>query len=70
MMPQLSGPEFHGALLRSVPAQAARLVFIAGGAFSAGTAEGLARAGVPVLEKPFEVDAVRAIVRALVRSGS
>jgi signal transduction histidine kinase len=66
MMPQLSGPEFHARLRRFAPEQAARVVFVTGGAFAPGAARYLEEAGCRVLEKPFEADAVRALVRELV----
>jgi FixJ family two-component response regulator len=68
MMPQMSGPDFHGALSLSVPEQAAHLAFITGGAFSATTTEYVSRTGVRVLEKPFEAETLRAVVRELVRA--
>jgi signal transduction histidine kinase len=66
MMPQMSGPEFHRALLQAAPGQAARVVFITGGAFTPATIDYVGTAGVRVLEKPFEASALRAFVEELV----
>ena len=34
MMPEMTGMDFHAALLRSAPDQAGKMVFMSGGAFS------------------------------------
>jgi signal transduction histidine kinase len=63
MMPQLSGPEFHAALVRLAPEQARRVVFVTGGAFTSGSASYLEEVGARTVEKPFEADTLRALAR-------
>ena len=65
MMPQLSGPDFHAELTRTSPELARRLVFITGGAFTPGAVRYLETSGNRVLEKPFEAEALQALVREL-----
>ncbi|HMJ13163.1 MAG TPA: response regulator, partial [Polyangiaceae bacterium] len=67
MMPEMTGMDFHKELVRVAPEQAARVIFLTGGAFTS-----TARAfldGVPnqSIEKPFEVRQLRAIVNDRVR---
>jgi signal transduction histidine kinase len=66
MMPQMSGPEFHGELGRIASRQAARVVFVTGGAFTAGAAAYLEKTGCRVLEKPFEASVLLDLVREFV----
>ncbi|HET6440301.1 MAG TPA: FIST N-terminal domain-containing protein [Anaeromyxobacter sp.] len=66
MMPQVSGPEFHAELSRLAPDQARRVVFVTGGAFTAGSARYLEEAGNRTLEKPFDAEVLRALVREFV----
>ena len=63
MMPEMSGMEFHAELVRRHPDDAARVVFISGGTFTAGATAFLARVPNERLEKPFELDTLRALVR-------
>jgi signal transduction histidine kinase len=65
MMPKLSGPDFHARLAKTRPALARKLVFVTGGAFTPGAARYLEEAGIPVLEKPFDAEVVRALVQEL-----
>jgi CheY-like chemotaxis protein len=67
MMPQMTGMELHAELLRTVPEQAAQMVFLTGGAFTAGARAFLE--GVPNqrLLKPFDMQNLRAIVNDRVR---
>jgi CheY-like chemotaxis protein len=67
MMPQMTGMDLHAELLRSVPEQAAQMVFLTGGAFTQ-----RARAfldGVPNerVQKPFDMQHLRSIVNDRVR---
>jgi CheY-like chemotaxis protein len=63
MMPEMSGMDFHAELVRRHPEDAARVVFISGGTFTAGTTAFLAQVPNERLEKPFELDSLRALVR-------
>jgi CheY-like chemotaxis protein len=62
MMPTMNGAEFHAELGKLDPELQARVVFLSGGAFSQGAEAFIA--GKPLIEKPFEVEALRAAVRA------
>ena len=66
MMPEMTGMELHAQLARSHPALASRMIFLTGGAFTPRAREFLD--GVPNarLEKPFDTDALRALVRQVV----
>jgi CheY-like chemotaxis protein len=63
MMPQMTGMELHEHLLALAPDQAARMVFVTGGAFTEGAREFLESMPRRCLEKPFQPDAVAALVR-------
>lgn len=67
MMPEMTGMELHAELVRVDPDQAARMIFMTGGAFTA-----KARAfldGIPNthIEKPFDVKLLRSLVNDRVR---
>jgi DNA-binding response OmpR family regulator len=61
MMPGLSGLDFHEELARTHPDDAARIVFLTGGATTTASEEFLARTHSQVMEKPFEMDHLRAL---------
>ena len=67
MMPQMTGMDLHGELLRLAPEQASRMVFLTGGAFTPDARAFLD--GVPNqrIEKPFDTQHLRAIVNDRVR---
>jgi len=67
MMPVMSGMELHAKLAAVVPDQAERMVFMTGGAFTAEARAFLE--GVPNerVDKPFDIGALRALVRRLAR---
>jgi CheY-like chemotaxis protein len=65
MMPQMGGPALHAELGRIAPEQAARVVFITGGAFTAAASEYLQRSGSRTLEKPFTPEELRGLLRDL-----
>ncbi len=67
MMPEMTGMEFHQALLESAPDQAERTIFLTGGAFSPGAGEFLARVPNQRLEKPFDLRSLRALIGGLLR---
>ncbi len=64
MMPDVDGIDVHDALTRTQPEMAGRLVFLTGGAFTPRARDFLKRDGVPVLEKPFDPQELRALLRA------
>jgi PAS domain S-box-containing protein len=62
MMPEMTGMELHARLREVAPALAERTVFLTGGAFTPAAREFLASVPNPRIEKPFEPDALRALV--------
>ena len=54
-MPEMSGMDFFAELGRTAPALVSRVVFLTGGAFTAGAAEFLGRLKNPCLDKPVEL---------------
>jgi CheY-like chemotaxis protein len=65
MMPEMTGMELHATLVRENPALAERMLFLTGGAFTEAARAFLASTLQPWVEKPFEPDALRAQVHAL-----
>ncbi len=63
MMPGMSGMEFYAELTRRLPDQARRMVFISGGAFTQEAHAFLDVIPNPRLDKPFDLQAVRALVQ-------
>ena len=66
MMPGMDAPALHDALCKVAPAQAKRMVFMTGGAFTARARDFLERAPNARVDKPFDVCSLRALVRAQV----
>jgi signal transduction histidine kinase len=62
MMPEMTGMELYDRVCEAAPEQAARVVFLTGGVFTAQSRAFLARVANPCLEKPFESDQLRALV--------
>ncbi len=62
MMPHMTGMAFHEALSRRDSAQAARIVFMTGGAFTPAAREFLAASRHACIDKPFDPDELRAFV--------
>jgi signal transduction histidine kinase/CheY-like chemotaxis protein len=62
LMPEMSGMDLYHAIRRHDPLLADRTVFLTGGAFTPAASEFLAREGVECLEKPFELEAIRAVI--------
>ncbi len=67
MMPEMSGMDLHAALLREVPEQAERMVFLTGGAFTPRAREFLSQVKNPCVEKPFLVGELQELVRLLLQ---
>jgi PAS domain S-box-containing protein len=63
MMPDLSGVDLHDRLARRKPELARRMVFMTGGAFTRQATEFIERTTLPVLDKPFDPRALRALLR-------
>ncbi len=66
LMPEMSGMELHEKIARIDPAQAARIVFMSGGTFTADARDFLERMPNPHLDKPFGTDQLRARVNQLI----
>jgi two-component system NtrC family sensor kinase len=68
-MPGMSGEEFYDAVAAARPAQAARVVVTTGDSFTPEATRFLARTGCEVLNKPFELAELRAIVERVAGPG-
>lgn len=64
MMPGLSGAELFAQVRRAHPQLAARFVFMTGGVFSAADHAFLDHLEQPLLQKPFRVDDLEALIAA------
>jgi PAS domain S-box-containing protein len=62
MMPEMNGMDFFGVLRTQCPEQAARVIFLSGGAFTTRAAEFLRSVTNEAVEKPFDPGAVRQAV--------
>ena len=67
MMPQTSGIDFYGAVAAMAPEQAARVVFISAGAFTAEAQQFLENTPQPLIDKPFDPRTLRMVVDQMVR---
>ena len=67
MMPQMTGMDLHAALARACPEQAAQMVFMTGGAFTAEARSFLDEVPNQRIEKPFDAQHLRSIVNDRVR---
>ena len=67
MMPVMSGMELYDELVKAAPEQAKRVIFLTGGAFTPKGQAFLDQVPNPRLDKPFDNQALRAIVRDRVR---
>ncbi|MEP7126231.1 MAG: response regulator [Byssovorax sp.] len=65
MMPGMSGMELHAELTRIAPKQAARIVFLTGGAFTPKASEFIGTVGNRFLDKPFDYAVLAALAREL-----
>jgi PAS domain S-box-containing protein len=63
MMPEMTGMELHTELLRTHPEVAERMIFISGGAFTDAAREFLRRIPNPQIEKPFDPQQLRDLIR-------
>jgi PAS domain S-box-containing protein len=63
MMPELTGMDLHAELARAAPEQAARIVFLTGGAFTPRARTFLDQVPNQRIEKPFDGENLRALVR-------
>jgi len=66
MMPNMTGLELYERLGEIAADQAARMIFLTGGAFTAQTYASLEATGNPQLQKPVSTQELRACVSRLV----
>ncbi len=67
MMPVMTGMGLHAELMRGRPAEAARMIFLTGGAFTTQARAFLDAVPNARLEKPFDVQTLRAVVNDRLR---
>jgi signal transduction histidine kinase len=67
MMPQMTGMDLHAELLRVMPEQASRMVFLTGGAFTPDARAFLDQVPNQRVEKPFDTQHLRSIINDRVR---
>jgi CheY-like chemotaxis protein len=67
MIPEMSGLEMWNELVRDDPDHASVLTFVTGCALPQDAHDRVAAAGVTVIEKPFEIPALREYVSRMVR---
>jgi PAS domain S-box-containing protein len=63
MMPVMTGMDFYAELSTKAPDHAGRVVFVSGGTSSPRVTEFLERFGARLLEKPLDVDRLRAVIK-------
>jgi len=63
MMPDVSGMDVYDRVAEKSPDLAARFVFVTGGAFTERSRAFVDRVGAPVLEKPFDLASLSALLR-------
>lgn len=68
MMPEMTGMDFHAAAARLVPGVLPRVVYLTGGAFTPRARAFLDTIPNARVDKPFEEDALRRLVRARVQA--
>lgn len=67
MMPQMTGPDFYDRLRERYPHLVDRVVFVTGGAFTAGAGEFLRRVGNARVDKPFDTASLEAAVAGVLQ---
>ncbi|HEX8790109.1 MAG TPA: response regulator [Polyangiaceae bacterium] len=70
MMPGMDGIDFHWGLSTTLPREAERIVFITGGAFTARVEAFFGRVSNLLLEKPVDIEGIRALIDRRVRATS
>jgi CheY-like chemotaxis protein len=67
MMPEMTGMDLYNELVQSIPDQAERMIFVTGGAFTVRAHEFLESVPNLRIEKPFNVQQLRALVNERIR---
>jgi signal transduction histidine kinase len=65
LMPEMDGPQFYETLRHLAPEQAARVIFMTGGAFTEKSRAYIEGTGRPCLDKPIEVQQLRALMAGM-----
>jgi two-component system NtrC family sensor kinase len=68
-MPGMSGFDLHRAVQQLLPELASRIVFVTGDILTPATQARIAQLGNPYITKPFAIERLQALVRALLESG-
>jgi CheY-like chemotaxis protein len=66
MMPEMTGMDVFAYLKRERPHLTRRVIFMTGGAFTQGARAFLEQVPNPSLDKPFDMERLRAVIRDLV----
>ncbi|MFO0712721.1 MAG: response regulator [Sandaracinus sp.] len=66
MMPEITGMELHAEMVKRVPHQAEKIVFMTGGAFTQSARHFLETVPNRRVEKPFDVATIRRVVRDMI----
>jgi len=69
-MPEMSGMELHALVRKRYPALADRFVFVTGGAFSGDARRFLEESVSSVIQKPFRVEDLLALIERIVTASS
>jgi signal transduction histidine kinase/CheY-like chemotaxis protein len=69
LMPEMTGMDLHRELRRSFPELARRVVFLTGGAFTAAARSFLEEEAVECVEKPFDLQTIRAVIARKLAGG-
>lgn len=69
-MPRLDGVGLYRELARTSPELARRMVFITGGPVTPDLRQLLERADAPLLQKPFDLERLRALVQGMLARGA
>jgi CheY-like chemotaxis protein len=67
MMPEITGMDLYETLVKLAPEQADRIVFMTGGAFTARARDFLNKVRNPRVDKPFDLNTLRALIYSLTR---
>jgi signal transduction histidine kinase len=67
MMPEMTGMDLYAELLKLVPDQTKKFVFMSGGAFTEDASRFLARVSIRSIEKPVRASKLRSFVRGLIQ---
>ncbi len=67
MMPQITGMELHASVAKLDTAQASRMVFVTGGAFTESARSFFETTNNPRIEKPFDLKTLRHLVNELIK---